>query len=266
MTLYFGSMLRNATSLVVEDSTAVRHYIASILRNQLNCKTIHQAMNARDAWRLIESGVKVDWIFSDWEMPGMNGDEFLLKIRNHPATSKVPFIMITARNDKDSLIAAAQAGVTDYLVKPFTATMFINKVRRIFSTLERRAMERFLAHSDNKVEIAFSGSKKFSGALINISMTGCLVITQLFKGSDICVHDTAEIKLIGNDETVVVRAELLRIENYRDTPTPRLMLQSAFQFTEMDDLNREKLKTMITRINSLTDRAVAEELDEEAKD
>ena len=259
-------MLRNATALVVEDSNAVRHYIASILKNQLNCKSVHQAINAKDAWRLIESGVKMDWIFSDWEMPGMNGDEFLLKIRSHPATSKIPFIMITARNDKDSLIAAAQAGVTDYLVKPFTAMMFMNKVRRISTLLERRAMERFLAHSGNRVEIAFSTAKKFSGALINVSMSGCLVVTQLFKGSDICVYDTAQIRITNSDETVVVKGELLRIENYRDTPTPRLMLQSAFQFTEVDDANREKLKTMVTRLSSFTERKTGEVFDEEAGD
>jgi two-component system chemotaxis response regulator CheY len=235
----------------VEDSNAVRLYIASILRNQLNCKTIHQASNARDALRLIESGAKVDWIFSDWEMPVMNGDEFLMKIRENPATSRIPFIMITARNDKASLIAAAQAGVTDYLVKPFTASILTTKVRRIFASLERRAMERFLAHSSNKVDVVFTGSKKFSGALISVSMTGCLIITQLFKGSDICVHDTAEISIADEEATLVIKGELLRIENYRDTPTPRLMLQSAFQFTEVDDANREKLKTMVAHLSSL---------------
>lgn len=256
-------MLRNSTALVVEDSNAVRHYIASILRNQLNCKTVHQAMNARDALRLIESGVKVDWIFSDWEMPGMNGDEFLLKIREHPNTSKIPFVMITARNDKDSLIAAAQAGVTDYLVKPFTATIFINKVRRIFTTLERRSMERFLAHSESRVQVAFAGGKKFSGALINISFSGCLIITQLFKGNDICVHDTADINIIHMDHAVVIKSELLRIEDYRDTPTPRLMLQSAFQFIEMDEANREKLRTMIAYFRSLADKGKVEVIGED---
>lgn len=258
-------MLRNATSLVVEDSSAVRHYIASILRSQLNCKVIHQATNARDALRLIESGAKVDWIFSDWEMPGMNGDEFLLKIREQAATAKTPFIMITARNDKDSLIAAAQAGVTDYLVKPFTATMFVSKVRRIFTTLERRAMDRFLAQSDNRVEVAFTGGKKFSGALINISFTGCLIVTQLFKGNDICVHDTADIIITHAGQAVIVKAELLRIENYRDTPTPRLMLQSAFQFIGMDETSREKLKTMIAHFRSLADKGVVEVVGEESE-
>lgn len=256
-------MLRNASCLVVEDSSAVRHYIVSILKNQLNCKDIHQASNARDALRLVESGVKVDWIFSDWEMPGMNGDEFLMKIRDNPATSSIPFIMITARNDKDSLIAAAQAGVTDYLIKPFTATMFINKARRIFAYLERRLVERFMAHSNNKVEVVFAGGKKFSGALINISMTGCLVITQLFKGSDICVHDTAEIRITSEEETVVVKGELLRIENYRDTPTPRLMLQSAFQFIEVDEANRDKLKNRVIHLHSFGDKKGTEVFEEE---
>jgi CheY-like chemotaxis protein len=256
-------MLRNLSCLVVEDSNAVRLYIASILRNQLNCKTIHQASNARDALRLIESGAKVDWIFSDWEMPVMNGDEFLMKIRDNPATSKIPFIMITARNDKSSLIAAAQAGVTDYLVKPFTASILMTKVRRIYASLERRAMERFLAHSSNKVEVAFAGPKKFSGALISVSMSGCLIITSLFKGSDICVHDSAEISIADGEETLVIKGELLRIENYRDTPTPRLMLQSAFQFTEVDDANREKLKTMVTHLSSLGDKKGEEVFEEE---
>jgi two-component system chemotaxis response regulator CheY len=254
-------MLRNVSALVVEDSNAVRHYIASILKNQLNCKSVHQAMNAKDALRLIESSVKIDWIFSDWEMPVMNGDEFLMKIRDNPVTSKIPFIMITARNDKDSLIAAAQAGVTDYLVKPFTASILMNKVRRILSLQERRTMERFLAHSSNKVDVVFTGSKKFSGALISVSMSGCLIITQLYKGSDICVHDTAEIRIADEEETLVVKGELLRIENYRDTPTPRLMLQSAFQFTEVDEANREKLKIMVAHLSSLIDKKGEEVFD-----
>lgn len=247
-------MFRNVSCLVVDDSNAVRLYIVSILRNQLNCKTVHQASNARDALRLIEAGSKVDWIFSDWEMPGMNGDEFLMKIRENPALSKIPFVMITARNDKGSLIAAAQAGVTDYLVKPFTASMLMTKVRRISASLERRAMERFLAHSNNKVDVVFTGSKKFSGALISVSMGGCLVITGLFKGSDICVHDMAEIRIAVEEEVIAVKGELLRVENYRDTPTPRLMLQSAFQFTEVDDANRVNLKNLVARLSSFADK------------
>jgi response regulator RpfG family c-di-GMP phosphodiesterase len=171
--------------------------------------------------------------------------------------------MITARNDKSSLIAAAQAGVSDYLVKPFTASILMTKVRRIYASLERRAMERFLAHSSNKVEVVFAGSKKFSGALINISMTGCLVITQLFKGSDICVHDTAEIRITSEEETVVVKGELLRIEDYRDTPTPRLMLQSAFQFTELDEANRDKLKNRVIHLYSFGDKKGEEVFEEE---
>jgi len=70
---------------------------------------------------------KIDLILSDWEMPGMTGEQFLREIRGSEHYSKVPFIMVSSRGDRDHVVTAVKAGVSDYITKPFTPDELIRK-------------------------------------------------------------------------------------------------------------------------------------------
>ena len=160
----------------------MRRFLVSVLKQQLNCKNVTQAGSAEDALEFLLSGAKVDIIFSDWELPGMNGDELLLNVRMNPALKETPVVMITCRSERDALITAIQAGVSEYVVKPFSAATLIQKIRKVLNQADKRAMPR-VETKENRIEVnlAFSAFHVYKGDLYDLSQTGCLVRCLLFK-------------------------------------------------------------------------------------
>lgn len=249
-------MLKNKTVMIVEDNATIRRFTASVLKNQLNCAHVLQAASADEALETIRS-IKlrrgpIHLILSDWEMPGMAGDEFLLAVRENPETADIPFIMVTARNDRDSIIMAAQAGVSEYIVKPFTASALLQKITRAFDLQERRAMTRFKTASGDKAEIIFNDVVRYSGSIVNISQTGVLLRTTLFRHTAVCVHDMVQLslKLTSNTE-VLVSAELIRMETDKDNLDNKSLMLAGFQFQDLDEKSAEKLRGALTKLPEL---------------
>ncbi|MFH1139931.1 MAG: response regulator [Pseudomonadota bacterium] len=116
------------TVLTVDDSRLIRRNVRSML-TEIKVKNILEAANGEEAITVLKAN-KVDLIISDWNMPNMNGQELLEFVRKNPATTSVPFIMLTAEGDKEKVLAALQAGVTNYIVKPFTAETLYKKLRK----------------------------------------------------------------------------------------------------------------------------------------
>jgi two-component system chemotaxis response regulator CheY len=76
-----------------------------------------------------------DLVVTDWNMPNMTGIDLLRAIRAEPALKGLPVLMVTAENNRDQIIAAAQAGVNGYIVKPFTAVTLKEKLGKIFERI-----------------------------------------------------------------------------------------------------------------------------------
>jgi two-component system chemotaxis response regulator CheY len=77
----------------------------------------------------------IDFLVTDWNMPGMTGIDLLRTIRADADLKSLPVLMVTAENTREQIIAAAQAGVNGYIVKPFTAVTLKEKIDRIFDRL-----------------------------------------------------------------------------------------------------------------------------------
>ena len=75
--------------------------------------------------------MNVDFVISDWNMPNMNGLEFLKAVRADGDLSSKPFLMVTAEALQDNVVLAVKAGVSDYIVKPFTAEVLSEKIEKI---------------------------------------------------------------------------------------------------------------------------------------
>ncbi|MBF0292617.1 MAG: response regulator [Nitrospinae bacterium] len=249
-------MLKNKTVMVVEDNATIRRFTASVLKNQLNCTHVLQAASADEALEAIRAIKRrrgpIDLILSDWEMPGMTGDEFLLAVRENMETSDIPFIMVTARNDRDSIIMAAQAGVSEYIVKPFTAGALLQKITRAFQLQERRAMTRFKSIGGDKAEIIFNDTVRYSASVVNVSQTGVLLRSPLFRHAPVCVHDVVNLILkLGADTEISVSAELMRLETDKDNPDNKNLMLAGFQFHELDDKAADKLRVALTKLPEL---------------
>jgi len=104
--------------LVVDDFATMRKIIKNVLR-QINMDNVVEAENGKHALSVLKSD-SIEFIISDWIMPEMTGIEFLKACKEDEAIKNIPFVMVTAEAQKDSVLEAIKAGVDNYIVKPFT--------------------------------------------------------------------------------------------------------------------------------------------------
>jgi two-component system chemotaxis response regulator CheY len=122
---------KGLTALVVDDFTTMRRIIRNILR-ELGFGNVVDAEDGAAAVKVLESQ-KVDVVISDWNMPVMTGLELLKWVRANEATKNLPFLMVTAEAQKENIMDAVKAKVSNYVVKPFTAQSLAEKLQKILS-------------------------------------------------------------------------------------------------------------------------------------
>lgn len=115
--------------LVVDDATFIRDLVKKGLRDHFPGVHIEEAINGRKAQQLL-GRQPVDLILCDWEMPELSGLELLTWCREQDGLKSVPFIMVTSRGDKENVVQAIQAGVSDYIGKPFSTEQLVTKVKK----------------------------------------------------------------------------------------------------------------------------------------
>ncbi|WP_394560186.1 response regulator [Aquipseudomonas alcaligenes] len=115
--------------LVVDDATFIRDLVKKGLRDHFPGIQIEEAVNGRKAQQML-ARQPVDLILCDWEMPEMSGLELLTWCREQETLKTTPFVMVTSRGDKENVVQAIQAGVTDYIGKPFSNEQLITKVKK----------------------------------------------------------------------------------------------------------------------------------------
>jgi len=126
-------MDKTANILIVEDDFAISLAIKTILQNNVNCQ-LTLCYNGQEAIDSLEK-ITYDLVLSDWNMPVKTGQELLEYIRGNEKeqVKTLPFIMLTARADRDSVINAAKLGVTDFIHKPFNREQLITKIKQALS-------------------------------------------------------------------------------------------------------------------------------------
>ncbi len=116
--------------LVVDDASFIRDLLKKQLRDAYPGAQIADVPSAVRAQVALKTQ-RFDLILCDWEMPEMSGEEFLRWLRAQPEHHNLPFIMVSSRGERDFIVKAMQAGVSDYLGKPFTPDMLITKVNKV---------------------------------------------------------------------------------------------------------------------------------------
>lgn len=116
--------------LVVDDFATMRRILRGVLK-EIGFTKIVEADDGSTALAVLKKD-KVDLIVSDWNMPEVTGLELLKAVRGDEVMKNVPFLMVTAEGQKDSVVQAVQAGVDNYVVKPFTADTIKEKLEQIF--------------------------------------------------------------------------------------------------------------------------------------
>jgi len=116
--------------LVVDDMVTMRRIIKCILK-QLGFGNVDEAENGQEALQKLRADT-FGFVVSDWNMPVMTGIDMLRAIRGDEKLKAIPVLMVTAEAQQSNLIEAVQAGVSNYIVKPFTAETMQEKITKIF--------------------------------------------------------------------------------------------------------------------------------------
>lgn len=118
--------------LVVDDSVTMRR----IIINSLHRIGYTDCVEAGDGVEALERfSPEIDFVITDWNMPNMGGLDFVKALRERPDGATIPILMVTARSIREDILAAAEAGVNNYVVKPFTPQVLKEKIDQVLVTL-----------------------------------------------------------------------------------------------------------------------------------
>jgi two-component system chemotaxis response regulator CheY len=119
--------------LIVDDFSTMRRIIRNLLRDLGFCNT-READDGTTALPMLKTEY-FDFLITDWNMPGMAGIDLLRAIRADPNLARLPVLLVTAEARREQIVAAAEAGVNAYIVKPFTAQTLQDKIDKVFERL-----------------------------------------------------------------------------------------------------------------------------------
>ncbi|MEO6444247.1 MAG: response regulator [Gemmatimonadaceae bacterium] len=122
--------------LVVDDSATMRRILVNSLQRSGFTDCV-EATDGRDALDRFDPSIQ--FVITDWNMPNMSGVELARALRQHPDGKHVPILMVTTRSVKEDIIAAIQAGVNNYVVKPFTPQVLKDKIDAVLSGMTAAA-------------------------------------------------------------------------------------------------------------------------------
>lgn len=128
------SIDKSLSILIADDHQLTREMVRTILK-QLGFVNVVAVENGRKALEYL-SAEKVDLMICDWNMPGFTGLEVLRRVRATAKTKDLKFLMLTAEAYQENVVEAVKAGVTDYIVKPFTSQTIVEKLEAILSKLQ----------------------------------------------------------------------------------------------------------------------------------
>ncbi len=231
--------------LVVDDVPSMRKFAKFGLEKGFPHVSIDEAASGKEAQSKIEA-TEYDLVLCDWEMPDIKGYEVLQWLRQHPVAKSMPFIMVTSRNDKESVVKAIEAGANSYVVKPYTAEMLAQKITAVIERFDRRRHERFNATGTAIIHFRDLVAR---GALIDLSLGG-LFCTVNRKEPIPAIFEKVllDIKLEGNVKSNGLEGFVIRIqaaEAFIDAEEIKL----AFKF--MDELPAEKKEELLTLLDAV---------------
>lgn len=122
--------------LVADDMPTIRDLVKNQLKT-MGFKNIHEAADGEAAMQLLtssaSSGTPIQLVISDWNMPRMTGLEFLKQVRASAEWANLPFVLLTSESERDQVTEAILAGVSQYVVKPFAAKIFEEKLKGVWA-------------------------------------------------------------------------------------------------------------------------------------
>ncbi len=122
---------KSTSVLIVDDYKTMLRIIRNLLK-QIDFHNVDEATDGTEALTRLRSG-DYGLVISDWNMQPMTGLQLLQEVRRDPKLKATPFIMVTAESKTENVVAAKQAGVSNYIVKPFNAETLRDKIEKVLT-------------------------------------------------------------------------------------------------------------------------------------
>jgi len=117
--------------LIADDMMTMRKIVGKACK-EIGFTDLTEAVDGTDAWQKVtEASPSFGLIISDWNMPNASGLDLLKRVRSDSRFGKTPFILVTAESEQSQIVEAAKAGVSNYLIKPFTAASLREKLEQV---------------------------------------------------------------------------------------------------------------------------------------
>jgi len=118
--------------LVVDDSLTMRRIIINALQ-RIGYNDVVEASDGKEALERFDGSI--GFVITDWNMPTMSGVEFARAVRANSVGASVPILMVTTRGAREDIVAAVEAGVNNYILKPFTPSVLKEKIDRLLASM-----------------------------------------------------------------------------------------------------------------------------------
>ncbi|MDH5301049.1 MAG: response regulator [Gammaproteobacteria bacterium] len=239
----------NCTVMVVDHTSSSRKSIIKTIRQELPNAQLIESSSSQHALSLLRETSKVNAILSELDLNDGAGVEFILAAKQIASAKDASFMVMTSRRDRDALMRAAAAGVSDYLLKPFNGNTLTIKLRKLVH-LQLRSSERVSLFETTSTTLKFD-THPYHATIIDISLGGCLLRSQVFSQGG-CIYDIADITV--NDDNlgpIPLQGVLVRAERDPEANDKRTML-AAFQFCTQDPAALEQLSRFIATTKSVS--------------
>lgn len=238
-------MFKDSVALVLDSSTHMIGVITNILKERLEFGTVIGLTDGKEAKKVLESR-DIDWIVCDYEMPGISGLELLEYVRDNPKMIELPFIMTSSRSDRVTLNEVVSAGVTDYLSKPFNSDALYDKFHRHVKNKDRRIDNRVTPDEPYECVMRRVDTETSKGALVNISVSGCLIVVPMVKSLN--VFDSVSVALSLSEKPINMSCEVVRLEAADEEKYPKgKYIQVGLHFDDYKDDIKHELNKFINK-------------------
>ena len=227
-------MQNKLSILIAEDDEYIALALHAIVKKSLDCHKVDVASDGQKAWDYLQKQ-SYDLILSDWNMPGLTGQELLEKARASEQHKKTPFLMLTARADKQSVLVAIQSGANDYISKPYQKEQLIEKLNKLLALSKAReesiddlSKDNHLNGDSDSRDVINYVLKRFKDGKVELPVLPHVYnsVNEIMDGEDYSVDDI--IKIIETEPAI--SAALITISNssfYRGTAVNKTLDQAV---------------------------------------
>lgn len=239
-------MFEKDVVLVVDPSKQIVSIVSRMLKEQLKFGRVISSTNSKEALNIIREE-HLDWVISDWEMPEVSGLDLLKVVREKKETAEVPFILMSARADKESLVEAVSAGISDYIAKPFSPAKLLEKLKRFTNLKQLNRSVRVSPAEEYIVEIEATDGKKYNSTIINVSLSGCLLRSPVLK-TGLYLYDEVPLNLKLGESNIQIVGSVIRLDTDKSNAVDaRDFMTAAFNFVDISEQARSSLNEFINK-------------------